>query len=136
MIRALDTLVARLLLVSVVGITLVHALSLWTYERALEQELTNAQFKGLSDRLISIRHSLALVPEPQREKLAHSLSGGAIEAHWNKSRGAVQGGPGAEAWLKLVDQIRLSASDLLAPRRRRWNEHRPTCRAVVAAVAR
>lgn len=112
MIRALDTLVARLLLVSVLGITLVHLLSLWTYEHALEQELTVANEVGLAERLISIKRSVMAVPEPEREGLAHDLSGGAIEAHWNTTRGAVPGGPGIEAWQGLVKRIRSLNSDL------------------------
>ena len=106
MIKVLDTLVARLLLVSLLGITLVHMLSLWTYEHALEQELTHAHTTRLADRLISIKRSVTLAPETQREKLSHELSGGAIEAHWSASRGAVPGGPGIDAWQSLAAQIR------------------------------
>lgn len=112
MIRTLDTLVARLLLVSLLGITLVHVLSLWTYEHALDQELTLAHEVRLAERLVSIKRSVTLVPEAKREALAHDLSGGPIEAHWNNTRGAVPGGPGVDAWQSLAAQIRLLASDL------------------------
>lgn len=112
MIRTLDTLVARLLLVSLLGITLVHVLSLWTYEHALDQELTLAHEVRLAERLVSIKRSVMLVPEAKREALAHDLSGGPIEAHWNSARGAVPGGPGVDAWQSLTAQIRLLAHDL------------------------
>ncbi|MFN3745987.1 MAG: ATP-binding protein [Hyphomicrobiaceae bacterium] len=112
MIRLLDTLVARLILVSLVGITLVHIASLWTYEHALDQELVLAHESRLAERLISIKHSLILVPETQREALAHDLSSGQIDAHWSTTRGATPGGPGAEAWLGLTSRIKALAPEL------------------------
>ncbi len=112
MIRALDTIVARVILVSLLGITLVHVLSLWTYQRALDQELSRAHEASLAERLISIQRSVALAPRDQREALAHDLSGGSIEAHWNSSRGAVAGGPGVEAWTGLGEQIRRFAENM------------------------
>ena len=105
MIRAADTLAARVLLVSLLGITLFHVLSLWTYERTLERELTQAQDAQLAERLISIKRSVAAVPDVQREALAHDLSGGPIQAHWSHSRGAAAGGPGADEWRKLSSLI-------------------------------
>lgn len=111
MMRALDTVVARVILVSLLGITLVHALSLWTYQRALDQELSRAHEESLAERLISIKRSVALAPRDQRETLAHDLSGGPIEAHWSLTRGAVAGGPGIEVWHGLGDQIRRLAED-------------------------
>lgn len=112
MIRSFDTLVTRLLLVSLVGISLVHVLSLWTYEHALDQNLALAHETRLAERLISIKRSVTLVPAAKREELAHDLSGGPIEAHWSNTRGAVPGGPGAEVWHGLIAQIRALAQDL------------------------
>lgn len=112
MIRALDTLVGRLLLVSLFGVILVHVLSLWIYEHALHNELTRAHEVQLSDRILSIKRSVMGVPEGRREALAHDLSSGAIEAHWNTTKGAVAGGPGSEAWQSLVMQIKATAKDL------------------------
>ena len=111
MIQALDTVVARVILVSLLGITLVHVLSLWTYQRALDQELSRAHESSLAERLISIKRSVALAPRDQRETLAHELSGGPIEAHWNLNKGAVAGGPGVEAWNGLSEQIKRLAED-------------------------
>ncbi len=114
MIRAFDTLVARLLLVSMMGIAVVHGLSLWTYERALDRELTLAHETRLAERLVSIKRSVMLVPAQQREPVAHDLSGGPLEAHWSAAKGAVAGGPGAEAWQSLVSRIRELAPELAA----------------------
>ena len=85
MIARFDTLLARLLLVSLLGISVVHLASLWTFEGVLHRELSSAQDVGLADRLMAIRRSVLSAPEGKREELAHDLSGGAIEAHWNKA---------------------------------------------------
>ncbi len=112
MIKISDTLVARLILVSLLGITLVHILSLWTYEHALDRELTLANESRLAERLISIKRSVMFVPEAQREALAHDFSSGPIDAHWSKARGTAAGGPGAEAWHGLTSRLREMAPEL------------------------
>lgn len=112
MIRLFDTLVARLILVSLLGITLVHVVSLWTYEHALDQELTLANESRLAERLISIKRSVMLVPEAQREALAHDFSSGPIDAHWSKSKGTAAGGPGVEAWYGLSSRLKEMAPEL------------------------
>lgn len=109
MMRALDTVVARVILVSLLGITLVHVLSLWTYQRALDRELSRAHEASLAERLVSIKRSVAAAPPDQREALAHELSSGPVEAHWSLSKGAVAGGPGVAAWSGLYSQIRTLA---------------------------
>ncbi|MFM9938745.1 MAG: ATP-binding protein [Hyphomicrobiaceae bacterium] len=111
MIRSFDTLAARAVLVSLIGITLVHFLSLWTYEHALERELTIAHEARLAERIISIKRSVMLVAPSQRETVAHDLSGGPIEAHWSLTRGAIPGGPGTEHWQSLAGQIGSLAQD-------------------------
>lgn len=105
MTRRFDTLLARTVLVSLIGITLVHALSLWTYERILERALTVAHETRLAERIIAIKRGVMLVPPTQREAVAHDLSGGPIEAHWSRTRAAVAGGPGAEHWRGLAQNI-------------------------------
>lgn len=112
MIRALDTLASRAILLSLIGITLVHFLSLWTYERALDRELRLVQDVRLAEKLLSIRRSVMLVPRLQRESLAHELSGGPIEAHWSDNRGAAPGGPGAARFEGLSRQVALLAPEL------------------------
>ena len=112
MIRLLDTLVARLILVSLLGITLVHIASLWTYEHTLDQKLTIAHDSRLAERVISIKRSIMLVPEAQRERIAHDFSSGPIDAHWSQTRGATPGGPGAEIWHGLTTRIREQAPEL------------------------
>jgi two-component system OmpR family sensor kinase len=112
MMRAFDSLVARLLLVSLAAVTVVHLISLWTYERALDQERSAAYETRLAERLVTIKRSVMVVPPDEREALAHDLSSGPIEAHWNTTRGAVAGGPGADAWQRVAERIVTLAGDL------------------------
>jgi signal transduction histidine kinase len=89
----------------------VHFLSLWTYESALDRELTIAHETRLAERIVAIKRSVMLVPQPQREAVAHDLSGGPVEAHWGLTRGTVPGGPGAERWQSLATHILMLAPD-------------------------
>lgn len=112
MIRALDTLATRSILVSLIGITLVHVLSLWSYEKTLDRALTLAHETLLAERIIAIRQSVMLVAPTRREAVAHELSSGPIQAHWNELRAAMPGGAGIERWQGLLVQIRTLATEL------------------------
>jgi len=112
MMQVLDTLVARLILVSLLGITLVHVLSIWTYEQALDRELGIADEARLAERILTIKRGVVAVPESQRESLAHDLSSGPLEAHWSRIRGTAPGGHGVEQWEGVVRRIRASAPEL------------------------
>ncbi len=111
-LRSLDTLAIRSVLVSLIGITLMHALSLWSYEHTLDRELTLAHETRLAERIISIKRSVMLVATDRREAVAHELSGGPIEAHWSTVRGATPGGPGIERWKGLAGQVAALTPDL------------------------
>ncbi len=110
--RFFDTLVARLILVSLLGISLVHVLSIWTYEKALDRELGLANEARLAERILTIKRSVVAVPESQRESLAHDLSSGPLEAHWSRTRGTAPGGAGVDQWEGVVRSIRASAPEL------------------------
>ncbi|MEQ1647936.1 MAG: ATP-binding protein [Hyphomicrobiaceae bacterium] len=114
MSRSFDTLAARAILVSLFGITLVHFLSLWTYEQALDRELTRAHETRLAERIVTIKRSIMLVPPAQREAVAHGLSGGPVDVHWSLKPGAVAGGAGVEEWQGLVRQISTLSHDIAA----------------------
>lgn len=112
MTRLFDTLVARLILVSLLGISLVHVLSIWTYEQALDRELGLANEARLAERILTIKRSVVAVPQSQRESLAHDLSSGPLEAHWSPTRGTAPGGAGVEQWEGVLRSIRASAPEL------------------------
>jgi two-component system, OmpR family, sensor kinase len=105
MIRLLDTLVGRTILVSLIGISVMHMLSLWSYEAALDHESVLQQEARLADRLVAIKRTLALAPEAGRDEIAHELSGGPLEVHWSRDRKAAPGGLGFEQWLKLPERL-------------------------------
>lgn len=112
MIHRLDTLIGRTVLVSLIGISLMHVLSLWSYELALKNELTIAQEARLADRLTTIRRTLSLVPEAGRDDVAHRLSGGPLEVHWSRSERAVPGGAGAHQLAGLPALVKQLAPDI------------------------
>lgn len=105
MIRSFDTLATRTVLISLIGITLVHFLSLWTYEHTLERELAMAHEARVAEQVVSIKRSIMLVEPAHRETVAHGLSGGPIEAHWGQSRGAMGTASGNTDWESLRRNI-------------------------------
>lgn len=110
--RVLDSLAARLVLVLLLGITLVHVASLYTYERALDDELAQAGDRQLAERIVAIKQAVMAAPPQQREALAHDLSSGPVEAHWNPKRGAAPGGDVGPEWQGLPARLRDLAIDL------------------------
>ena len=112
MMRSFDTIAARSVLLSLIGILLVHVLSLWTYENTLDRELTIAHQERLAEQIVAIRRSVMLVEPARRETVAHNLSGGPIEAHWGQTRAAISGGNRAEHWQGLARQVLLLAPEL------------------------
>lgn len=112
MIRALNTLAARSILISLLGIAVVHALSLWVYERALERERAGAQVVRVADRLVSIKQSILMLPPEAREHAAHALSSGVFEAHWSAGERAVRTQEDGERWVGLTAKLVSLAPDL------------------------
>lgn len=114
MIRALDSLAMRTAVVAVLGIVVVHVLSLWTYEHAMERQRHAAHAVRLADQLVSLRRSLAAVAPESREDVAHDLSGGAIDAHWSREAMAAAGARSTEDAQRLSDEVRTLAPELHA----------------------
>ena len=114
MIRAIDSLALRTAVVAVLGIVVVHVLSLWTYEHAMERERHAAHAVRLADQVVALRRSLAAAPAERREEVAHALSGGAIDAHWGREAMAATGPHADEAAQRLAAEVRALAPDLAA----------------------
>jgi two-component system OmpR family sensor kinase len=112
MIRWLDTLAARTILLMLLGVGAVHVASLYAYQHALSREMSLANESRLADRLLAIRRSVMRVAPADRENVAHELSGGPVEAHWSATERARAGGPGAEAWQGLRSRLRELGPDL------------------------
>ncbi|MFG1419880.1 ATP-binding protein [Xanthobacter sp. V0B-10] len=112
MIRAFDSLAARTAVVAVLGIVVVHVLSLWTYEHAMESERHAAHAVRLADQLVALRRALAAAPPERREDVAHELSGGAIDAHWSRQAMAVAGPGPTGSQARLAEDLRALAPDI------------------------
>ncbi|MBN8533066.1 MAG: HAMP domain-containing protein [Rhizobiales bacterium] len=113
MMRWLDTLAARTILLMLIGVGIVHVASLYAYQHALDQEMSLANEARLADRLLTIRRAVMRVVPAERESVAHELSGGPVEAHWSASERARPGGPGAEGWQNLRGRLREQAAELV-----------------------
>lgn len=114
MMRKLDTLIARIVLVSVIGITVMHVLSLWTYEYALEDELSAVQEARLAERLADVRRTLSAVSVDDRDRLAHQLSAGPLEIHWSKDRPLISRTDAGGHFAGIATRLRQLAPDLAA----------------------
>ncbi len=112
MIRWLDTLAARTVLLMLIGVGIVHVASLYAYQHALDREMSIANESRLADRLLAIRRSVMRVAPDERESVAHELSGGPVEAHWSATERARPGGPGSEMWQGLRARLRELGPDL------------------------
>ena len=101
MMRVVDTLVGRTILVSLIAISLMHLVSLWGYETALNRELLIADETRLAEGLVARPESLPSGSLPGRDTPPHRLSRGPIEIHLRPTQRAVAGGAGAEQWAGL-----------------------------------
>lgn len=112
MMRWLDTLAARTVLLMLIGVGIVHVASLSAYQHALDREMSVANESRLADRLLTIRRSVMRVVPAERETVAHDLSGGPVEAHWSASERARPGGRGADVWEGMRARLLEQAPDL------------------------
>jgi two-component system, OmpR family, sensor kinase len=110
--RWFDTLTNRTILLLLIGIGLVHFVSLYAYQAALDQEMSSAGEARLADRLLTIRQAVMRVAPAEREPAAHEFSGGAVEAHWSRTERAMPGGPGSTEWDGLKRRLRELAPEL------------------------
>ncbi len=110
--RWLDTLTNRTILLLLMGIGLVHFVSLYAYQVALDQEMSSAGEARLADRLLIIKQAVMRVAPNEREPVAHEFSGGAVEAHWSRNEHAIPGGVGSSEWEGLKRRLRELAPEL------------------------
>ncbi|WP_296571013.1 ATP-binding protein [Phreatobacter sp.] len=101
-----DSLTARTVLVVLLGIGIVHIVSLWTYQISLDREVALSSDARLADRLLAIKRAVMRVPPEEREAVAHDLSGGTVDAHWSRAEHAVAGGADAARWESLGRRLR------------------------------
>ena len=78
-----DTITSRTVAVLLIGLIAFHAVSICAYQIGLDNEVDLTNEVRLAERLITIKRALAGLPSTDREKTAHSLSGGPLEVHWS-----------------------------------------------------
>ncbi|MBN8943498.1 MAG: HAMP domain-containing protein [Rhizobiales bacterium] len=88
----LNSIPGRTILVLLVAIGALHVASLWTYQAALQAELTSNNDARLAERLVSIMRTVMQARPAEREQTAHALAGGPFDVHWSLAEHAVPGG--------------------------------------------
>jgi len=78
-----DTIAGRTIAVLLVGFLVFHAISICAYQIGVDNEVDLTNEIRVAERLFTIKRALASLPPAEREKTAHSLSGGPIEVHWS-----------------------------------------------------
>jgi signal transduction histidine kinase len=78
-----DTIASRTIAVLLFGLAILHASSIWLYRAGLDSEIDLTNEIRLAERLVTIKTAIARLPASEREKTAHSLSGGPLEVHWS-----------------------------------------------------
>lgn len=103
----LTSLVSRVILIILGSVLVVQLSSQWIYETTLSNEAATANQERLSDRIFVIYQTIGRLSEDVRDRTAHELSSGVLEAHWGvRARAEV---PGGEAW----EQLRLGLLERL-----------------------
>ncbi|NBZ88838.1 hypothetical protein [Stagnihabitans tardus] len=97
--------VARTTIVLILGIATVQIVGLQTYRASLSADLSDATERRLADRLVTIKRTLAGLPEELREDAAHDLSSGAIEAHWSRDERVVEADSPNALWVDLQARL-------------------------------
>ncbi len=78
-----DTIAGRTVAVLLIGLIVFQAVSICAYQIGLDSEVDLTNEARLAERLVTIKRALAGLPPTDREKTAHSLSGGPLEVHWS-----------------------------------------------------
>lgn len=81
----------RTIAVVLIGVVLIHAISIIAYRLGLDSEVDLANQARLAERLYTTKRALAKVRPEEREDFSHSLSGGPIEIHWSSLPLAIEG---------------------------------------------
>jgi two-component system OmpR family sensor kinase len=111
-----DTIAGRTILVLVSGILLSLAVSQVLYQRGLAREMQEASAARLADRLMDLRRTIARFPLAQRDEVAHSYSGGAIDVHWSEEPLAIARGDLDTAAVRLRQILQTRIDGLSADR--------------------
>lgn len=79
-----DTLARRVMLLMALSLSIFHFGSIYLYQAGLQFVASSAREQQLSERLVSIRRSIAEQPPAKREEAAHGLSTASVDIHWSE----------------------------------------------------
>ncbi len=79
-----DTLARRVMLLMALSLGAFHFGSIYLYQAGLQFAASSAREQQLSERLVSIRRSIAEQPPAKREEAAHGLSTASVDIHWSE----------------------------------------------------
>ena len=91
-----DTIASRSIAVLLAGLVFFQIVSVFTYQLGVDNEIDLTNEMRLAERLHSIRRALEKLPSAERERTAHSLSGGPLEVHWSTVALTVENRRGTE----------------------------------------
>lgn len=77
-----DSLAGRTSLVLLVGLLALHLGSVWVHEAALRGNDQSARERSLAEGLARAGRALTALPDTERDRAAHALSGPGLELHW------------------------------------------------------
>lgn len=109
-----DTLAGRTVAILLLGLGVFHLVSLWLYNTGLRAEIGQINERQLTERLVGIKRAVVALPPQDRERMAHSLSGGALDAHWSRVSLAAQGTTDAPELQILEARLRELLPELAA----------------------
>ena len=119
-----DSLAARTIAVLLLGLGLFHLGSIWVYQIGLEIGIGSIRDRQFAESLVSIARAVGEVPEPERDRTAHSLSSPSLEVHWGRSS-IIEAVAAEDEALRLMRHRLHGLAQDLDDRRIRLNNTRP-----------
>ena len=107
-----DTIAGRTIVVLLLGLGSSLALAQYLYQTGIEREVTASNVESLTDRLISLTHTITTFEPAKRDDAAHRMSGGPLELHWGRDPLAIAGGSLDPMTIMLRDRLLSRAAPL------------------------
>ena len=112
-----DGFAGRTMLVLLGGLLALHLGSVWVHEAGLRGTDRAARERALVEGLARAGRALAALPEAERDRAAHALSGPGLELHWRHGPPPPVAEPGSDPELAAVrDLLARTAPDLAGVR--------------------
>ena len=117
-----DGLAGRTVLVLLGSLLSLHLGSVWVHEASLRGSDRAARERALVDGLARAGRALAALPETERDRAAHALSGPGLELHWRHGPPAPAEDSGSDPELSAVRDWLAGAAPDLAGVRLGWGD--------------